>query len=197
MTLRRLHRWNAWFLAAFIIAHMGNHLAILGGIEAHLGVMQVLRVVYRLPGVEHLLIAGFAVQIGLGVRLLIRSRRRDPWGRLQWWSGLVLAVFLTQHIVAAILTRVVYPNVDTNSYWAATVVQGTPHVWYFAPYYVLGIASLFAHLATYVRRSPIAILLALAGPVVGVVIVAGLMGAFGAVSLPQAHQQYLDSYWLD
>lgn len=200
MTLKMIHRSFALGLATFIVLHMINHVMILGGIEWHLAGIEAFRKLYRLPGVEHILIAAFLVQIGIGLRLLWRGPRRPgPWGRAQRWSGVVLAAFLLQHIGAALMTRLLYPDVDTNSYWAASVVNNKPFVWYFAPYYVALVGALFIHIASFIRFRPWgrrwARAVAVGGVAFGVVIVAGLMGAFGTVNLPSEHQAYIDNYW--
>ena len=200
MTLNMIHRSLAGILVAFVVAHMANHALILGGIERHLAGMDALRKLYRINGVEHVLIAAFVCQIAIGLTLLWRSPKRPGrWGRAQRWSGLILAVFLLQHIGAAVMTRVVYPEVDTNSYWAASVVQNSPFVWYFAPYYVALVGAMFVHVAAFVRFRPwgrrLAFPLAIGGIMFGALIVAGLMGAFGEVILPPQHQAYIDTYW--
>lgn len=200
MTLKSVHRTLALILAAFIVLHLANHALIIGGIELHLAGMEALRNIYRLPGVEHILIAGFVMQIVIGVIQLWRGPKRPgPWGRAQRWSGMVLAVFLSQHIGAALMTRLIYPDVDTNSYWAASVVQNSPFVWYFAPYYVALVGAMFIHIAAFIRfrtrGKARAMPLAIGGIVFGVLVVAGLMGAFGDVILPPEHQAYIDNYW--
>ncbi len=200
MTVKRLHRGLACLLGAFIVVHLANHALILGGIESHLAGMQTLRRIYRMPVVEALLIAGFGFQIVLGLIQTWRSaKRKGPWARAQRWSGIVLAFVLTQHIGAALMTRVLYPSVDTNSYWAASVVQNSPLVWYFAPYYVVLVGATFVHFAAYARLRPwgrkLSMAVSLGGIAFGCMIVAGLMGAFGAVNLPPENQAYIDTFW--
>ena len=195
MTLRRLHRLTAIVLAVFIALHLGNHLAITLSPAAHLRVMEALRPLYRPLFVEIPLLLAFALQIGLGVRLALRR----PWPRrarsiIQRVSGLILAVFLIQHTIAAIATRLTYDSIDTNIYWAASVVSAPPHVWYFAPYYFLGVFSLFVHLATHLHRSAprVAMVIAAIGGLLAVAIVVNLMGPH---ELPAPYIAYRDGYW--
>ncbi len=200
--LKKIHRTNALFLLAFILLHMINHLTIVLGIETHLAVMESLRVVYRFLPVEILLFALFAVQILIGLVLVFKSGRpKGNWAWLQVLSGCYIAFFLLQHMIAAIATRIAY-DLDTNSYWAAAVVSKAPFIWYFAPYYILGIAAIFAHLACALRfrswpapATKVHLLLPWAGLVVGLIVVAGLMGIFNPVNLPVQYQAYLASYW--
>ncbi len=194
--LRSLHRVTAMLLAAFIAAHLGNHLLIFAGAEWHIWGMEALRGIYRNPIIEPLLLAAFVSQIAFGLRLLWqRGWPRRFWPRLQIVSGGFLAFFLVQHIGATLLTRMVFDTIDTNTYWAAAVVSRAPFQWYFAPYYILGVAALFAHMAVVLHRRPaqrmIAWVVLLAGPVAGLAIVKGLM----AVELPAAYHAYLDDYW--
>lgn len=200
--LKKLHRINALFLLVFILLHLANHLTIVLGIETHLAVMESLRVIYRFLPVEILLFALFTVQISIGLVLVFkRGKPKGNWAWLQALSGGYIAFFLLQHMGAAIATRLFY-NLDTNSYWAAAVVSKVPFVWYFAPYYVLGIAATFAHVACALRfrtwpapATKVQLLLPWAGLVVGLIVVAGLMGIFNPVNLPVQYQAYLASYW--
>lgn len=199
MTISRLHRYNALFLAAFLALHMANHIALIAGIEAHLRAQTALRQAYRLPGIEHVLITLFAVQILLGLVLVLRRGwPKGGWAWAQVLSGLYLTLFLVQHLAAIILARL--DGLDTNSYFAASVVSAPPFVWYFAPYYVLSITALFTHIAAALRFSIWPApprwqhrALPVAGLTLGVIAVAGLMGGFGPVILPSAYQSYLDA----
>lgn len=198
MTLRRAHRLNALALAAFILLHLGNHLVIFLGADAHLAVLRQLRHIYRLPGIEHLLFGLFAVQILLGLVLAQRLRQTPvPWRRVQMASGMVLALFLVQHLSAVLLTRWAYPDVDTNTYWAASVVSRAPLSWYFVPYYILGIAALCLHLIAALRAHWPRRALAWAALSVSGLIVGGFMGLYHPLVLPTQHQAYLERFWPD
>ena len=62
LNLRRLHRASAWLLVIFACAHTGNHLWALRGVASHIELMDGLRLVYRHPLVEPLLLASVLVQ---------------------------------------------------------------------------------------------------------------------------------------
>lgn len=187
-------------LGVFLLLHMGNHAMLLVGVEAHLAVQEALRRVYRHPLVEPILLVAVAVQIGLGARMIWqRGWPRRGWARLQVLSGGVLGVFLLQHVTAALLTRWMKPDIETNVYWAASVVSRPAFATYFAPYYMLGVAAMFAHVASFLalrRRQPkIARGLVVFGAGYAIVIVLALMGVFGAIPLPPAYETYLDNFW--
>jgi len=183
MTLRRAHRLTALALAAFLVLHLGTHLTLLAGLEAHRATLLALRPLYRALPVEGVLLALFALQIGLGLGLARRRwARTGPgrgWAAAQLLSGLYLAAFLVQHIPAVLWARAGQPPVDTDTLFAAAVLQGWGAV-YFAPYYALAVAALATHLAAALRlRGRAGAALAASGLMLGTLIVAGLMGAFG------------------
>ena len=111
----------------------------------------------------------------------------------------MLALFLMQHISAALLTRLLKTEVDTNIYWAAAVVSRIEFALYFAPYYTLGIFALFLHLAAFIalqyRNSWGAGTLIVLGAGFSLAIVSALAGAFFQIELPIPYQTYLDDFW--
>lgn len=200
MSLARLHRVLGVALGLFIALHLANHLALFAGPQAHLRFQEIARLIYRFPLVEPLLIAGFALQAVLGLTLLRqRGWPRRGWARLQVGAGLVLMLFLLQHIPAALLTRWLKPELDTNIFWAAAVVSRPGFAAYFAPYYALGLGALFAHGAAFValrRRKPGLARMILGGGVLfALLFVTRLMGLWGEIPLPPAYEAYLDDYW--
>src|SRR5690606_17284718 len=119
------------------------------GFDAHRAVNLVLRPLYRNAVVEPALIALFATQILLGLALARRrGRPTDGWALAQVGSGLVLALFLVQHVPAVLYAR---PAVDTDIAFAAATVASFPRAAYFAPYYTLAITALATHLAAALR----------------------------------------------
>lgn len=200
MSLRAAHRVLGCIVGLFVVMHLANHAALFWGLEQHLRIQELLKPIYRNPIIEPLLLLAFAAQIGVGVRLLIRfGWPRRPWARLQVISGAVLALFLMQHISAALLTRLIKTEIDTNIYWAAAVVSRIEFALYFTPYYALGIFALFLHLAAFIAlryRKPWG-----AGTIIGtggvfsLAIVSALSGAFFQIKLPIQYQTYLDDFW--
>jgi len=65
-------------------------------------------------------------------------------------SGAILLLFLVQHVGAALYVRAFLPSIDTNIYWAASVVHSKPLSLYFGPYYFLGVSAVFLHIAAFV-----------------------------------------------
>jgi len=192
---RRLHRAGAIVVGVYVLVHLVNHLAALGGIETHIVFMQAARKVTRIPAVEALLLAAVAVQAGSGLRLLWRRRGRHfpqqtrPLDRLQALSGAYLAFFLAVHVVSVLFGRAVL-HLDTNFYFAAAGLQVGPYPLFFVPYYGLAVAALFVHLGCFLRR--IANRLAWGsialGAVAAVLIVAAFSGVFYPVELPPAYR---------
>lgn len=191
-----LHRSLGLFLALFIAMHLGNHIALFWGVDQHLAVQEALRKVYRNPVIEAILLVGVAAQVFLGIRLLLRRGwPRQTWPRIQWLSGIALALFLAQHIGAALYTRMFWHSIDTNIYWAASVVSTVPSALYFAPYYAVGIGALFFHLAAYIalrkRRPRAALMICIFGAAFSVAIVSALGGAFYSIDLPPTYVAYI------
>jgi len=146
------------------------------------------------------LLLGFAAQIIIGARLLWQ-RGWPPrlWPRIQTISGAALALFLIQHISAALLTRAVKPEIDTNIYWAASVVSRPEFAAYFAPYYAIGLAALIAHLSAWIamkKRMPrLAYCVLGSGFLASVTLVGALMDGFHPIESPDAYKAYLDAFW--
>lgn len=193
--IRKLHRWNAYLIALFLIPHLINHMAAIFGIRAHLAFMNAIRPLYRGTLAEMVLIGLFIAQIGLG--LLLAYRRgipRGTWAYLQVLSGLYIVFFLAQHVPAILMARASTPPLDTNGYFAASVLQANPERLYFMPYYALAVAAIFTHLTaalrfrTWPRPAPVGVrLLPFLGLAVGVTIVFALTGYGRGIEMPPAY----------
>lgn len=147
MPLRFLHRASAVVLIAFAVAHIGNHVGALLGVAAHIEIMRVLRLVYRQPVVEALLLLCAGFQVASGLWMLVRGWAARS-GRVAWTqalSGAYLAFFLLVHVPAVLAGRHVF-QLDTNFYFAAAGFHVAPFGWFFAPYYTLAVFALFTHL---------------------------------------------------
>ncbi|AXA93148.1 hypothetical protein DPH57_19580 [Massilia sp. YMA4] len=145
---RILHRLSGSILALFVLVHLFQHLAVLAGAPAHLAVMEALRVVYRWPPVEALLLGCVAVQLVTGVPLAWSSRA--PGQRLARLSGLYLLFFLAVHTTAVLAGR--YAGTDTNIYFAAAGMHAWPAAAFFVPYYFLAVVAIAVHLGSAVAR---------------------------------------------
>ncbi|TNF53661.1 MAG: hypothetical protein EP308_09170 [Burkholderiales bacterium] len=203
---RRLHRLGGAVMALFALMHLGNHLTALAGVAAHQQVLEALRLVYRHPLVEPVLLLVLAGQLASGTagawRLLRtggHSRALLPVARLQAVSGLVLGGFVLVHVGAVLVGRTVL-QLDTNFQFAAAGLH-TPWAWFFAPYYGLGVAALGVHLACAAQRHrppqpgvwrrALPWLLGLGGVVLGALLVALMAGWLVPVDIPA---RYLSTY---
>lgn len=188
--VRKLHRAGALLVGVFVLMHLANHLAALGGIAAHLRFMEAARVVYRQPLVEIILLLAVAAQAGSGLRLLAGKRRTDRIARLQAASGAYLALFLLIHVSAVLFGRAVL-DLDTNVHFAAAGLQVWPYQLFFVPYYFLAVLALFTHLGcALARRAGTAALVVpvCAGVLVSSLVVAALMGKLLPYEVPQTYR---------
>jgi hypothetical protein len=132
-----------------VIAHLFNHSMAWFGIATHQQILDSFRIVYRQPVVEICLIGCFLFQAFSGVNLIFRLRKKEEKTiseKVQIYSGVILGLFILQHIAATIGQRL-YFKFDTNFYFASRVVLQNPIKWYFIPYYILGIMSFATHIA--------------------------------------------------
>lgn len=200
--VRYLHRLSATLLAAFLILHLTNHIVGLAGQDEHIRFMAAIRPVYRNAAVEPVLLALLLFQIGSGVAMVVRGWRARR-GRVAWLqaiSGLYLAGFILNHVVAVLVGRLAL-GLDTDFRFAAAGMHVTPRQWLFVPYYWLGVAALLTHVGCAIywslhERSPRLGRLALGGlaftgVLLGGVIVAALAGALYPVDIPA---RYLATY---
>lgn len=186
--LRALHRTSGLMVALFVIVHLAGHLAGLAGAAAHQTVLEALRVVYRQPVVEALLLACVAFQMGSGLVLVWRGhrQRRGAVAWLQAVSGAYLCLFLLVHVAAVLYGR--STGVDTNLQFAAAGMHTPPWQWFFGPYYFMAVAAIGAHAgcALYWHlpesvRAPVLAGAVVAGLVLAAVLVAMLAGGLGPV----------------
>lgn len=151
--LRRFHRTSAALILLFAAAHLLNHTFAIVSVPTHSAVLEVLRVVYRQPVIETFLIGAIVFQIGSGGALVWQAHLRRPSAsnNVQALSGLYLAVFFLAHLSAALMAR---PQTDTNFVWAAGRggLLASRGLTLLLPYYLLGVAALFAHVGQYLRR---------------------------------------------
>lgn len=202
MTLRTVHRTSAIVIAGFACLHIANHVVGLAGASLHIAFMEVARSVYRQRLFEAVLLLCVSLQVISGLWFVLRGRKQRhgfvPW--LQAISGAYLAFFLLVHVSAVLYGRAVL-HLDTNVYFAAAGFHMPPFHFFFAPYYFLAVAALFAHLgcAAYWRtftpthrpRAQIVIVPVVVGVALSLLIVLSLAGAFYSVEVPTT---YKDTY---
>jgi len=181
--MRRLHRALAVLIALFLVVHLGNHLAGLAGQDSHRAVLDALRLVYRHPLVEPLLLGAIAAQVALGIALLARRPRLT----LQTAAGGYLALFLVIHLAAVLSARLQGTETDL-AFAAAGLHAPGPWPWVFAVYYGLAVLAVFAHLSVPLsRRSPLWGRATLAfGATLALTLVALLAGRLTPLTIPPA-----------
>ena len=206
--LRTLHRYNAIFLSGFIVLHFVTHLSGFWGIETYNQVQSDLRKVYRIPLMEIAVLVSITLQLLLGGKLLYDRLKAGGvsgfWGWLQVVSGAFFFVFMAQHLYSLGMARL-YFSLDTNFYWPASVMSGPWFIYYFAPYYFLGVFALFAHIGAGLRFALIdrgkpraagraAAGFLLVGAITGLAIPPIIAGAFFPIELPSEWIDYLRFY---
>ena len=206
MTVKSLHRGLSVLLLLFVPLHLIGHLAGLGGQGSFDRVQALLRPLYRNPVVEPVLIIALLAQAGLGLWLMWQ-RGRKGWrpGLMRWQSlsGLIVALFVLQHIPAMLAARYL-AGLDTSYWWPASVASTLPFALYFWPYYVAGVAAFCLHLgiglSMVLRRrgkvqaaGRLVTASAVIGVALGLAILAGISGQVDPVHLPPEWQAYLAS----
>jgi len=116
--------------------------------EKNIEVMKSLRLVYRHPIIETLLLSMVLIQIISGLKLFWQERNTAVSGfeKLHLYTGLYLASFLLFHVIAIMAGRYVL-HLDTNYYFGVAGLNTFPYHLFFIPYYSLAIISFFGHVA--------------------------------------------------
>lgn len=188
MNWELIHRFNSLLLGAFIITHLGVHLAAVISPEAHGNALSYMRQYYAAPFLEPLLLISVVIQIISG------------WAEFQWFpksawrvarnlSGAYLLLFMTVHVVSVLYAR--YGDfVPTDFYWAAGTFAYEPLQYGGLAFYGLGVFSVFAHMisvtALYWKSAPenvIALMWLVGFTVTGLILLA-FSGAFYEIDLP-------------
>ena len=186
--LRPLHLASGLLIASFLTLHLFNHLAMVAGAQRHIELMGQIRPFYRNAIVEPVLLAALVFQIGSGIVMIWKTRRSRAGAipLLQAVSGIVLALFICNHVIAVLAGRVAF-DLDTNYHFAIAGFQ-MGRAAFFVPYYFAGVAALFVHVACALtwrmqsRRVPIA------------VAIGGIALAIGFVMIMWEEQDVPDSY---
>ncbi len=197
--MKRIHFFSGLTITIFIGLHLTNHFVSIFGIQAHLDLMDKLRIVYRNVIVESILLIAVFVQIISGINLFFSKRKRNNkfYDKLQIWSGLYLAFFLLIHVGAVLGGRYVL-NLDTNFYFGAAGLNTFPFNLFFIPYYGLAIMAFFGHIAsihflkmktklfglTIEQQSKFILL---KGIILTILILYGMTNGFNGVEIPEAY----------
>lgn len=201
--LYRLHFFSGLIIAAFTGAHLFNHFFSFCGADAHIAVMDTLRLVYRHIAAETVLIVAVLIQVVSGLSIYRKRRQlvKTGWEILHLYSGLYLAFFLLLH-VSAILTGRLYFKLDTNFYFGVAGLSTFPFYFFFIPYYLLAIAAFFGHIAAIHHRKMKRAVLGLSpstqstgilvsGIIVAAVLIVGLTNEFRGFEIPVEYYRTL------
>ncbi len=194
--MKQIHYFSGLLIALFIGLHLFNHLWSIMGAAEHISMMESLRSIYRHRLIEVLLLLAVVIQIISGIRLFISKRKAvaSSYEKLQFWSGLYLAIFFLIHVGAVFMGRLVL-HLDTNFYFGVAGLNTFPYNLFFVPYYGLAIISFFGHIAAIHHAKMIHSLLGLTpsqqtksilvlGVILTILIFYGLTNHFASVKLP-------------
>lgn len=142
--VRRLHRASALVIVAFAALHFASHLSASFSLALNTRVVDTVRLVYKQPPLEALLLLALPIQIVTGLWLFraARDRAADRWDRLQLAAGIYLALFIAGHATA---TAMLFRDISFRAASGGrSGMLGDPS---FLAYYVLGPLAVFAHVA--------------------------------------------------
>ena len=148
MSIKKLHYFTGLTITIFVGIHLFNHAWSIFGAEAHIELMNILRLFYRNIFVEIFLLSAVLIQIISGIKLFIVNRKMvvSSFEKLHIWSGLYLALFFIIHL-SAVLGGRFFLKLDTNFYFGVAGLNTFPFNLFFVPYYGLAIISFFGHFA--------------------------------------------------
>ncbi len=146
--MRKLHFFTGIIITVFTGLHLFNHAWSLLGADAHIALMNSLRMVYRTVFVEIVLLAAVFIQLVSGLKLFRQHRKTaiSFFEKLHVWTGLYLAMFFLFHVGAVMTGRFIL-HLDTNYYFGVAGLVTFPFTLFFVPYYSLAVISFFGHLA--------------------------------------------------
>lgn len=161
--------------------------------------MNNLRLVYRNPIAETILLAAVIVQIVSGLKLFRAKRRvkKNFYDKLQIWTGLYLAFFFIFHVGAVLVGRTIL-DLDTNFYFGVAGLNTFPFNLFFVPYYGLAVIAFFGHISAVHFQKMKKKVFGLAveqqskfilflGVTFAILILFGLTNGFTGVKIPEAY----------
>lgn len=148
MILVAAHRAGALVLFAFIVAHFGNHLVAALGPQTHQDYLSTVRLAYRHPIAEPVLITLFFLQAFTGLWLAGATfRRPEPrtlLSRIELAAAIMFAAFILIHLASIWFSRA-YLGMDTNFYWIASLMRASPAQAGIVAFHVLGVLAVTLH----------------------------------------------------
>lgn len=197
--MKHIHYFSGVLISFFVGLHLFNHLYSILGADAHIEMMNDLRVVYRNIIAEIILLFAVIIQIFSGIKLFFKKRKNvtDFFEKLQVWTGLYLAIFFFIHLSAVLSGRLIL-NLDTNFYFGVAGLNTFPLNLFFIPYYGLAIISFFGHIsAVHSKKMKSKILgiepnkqsyiILIIGTILSLVILYGLTNGFNGVEIPKEY----------
>ena len=146
--MKRIHYLSGIIITLFIGVHLFNHVMSIFGAQAHIEMMDNLRLIYRNILVESILLIVIVLQVISGLKLFIQQRKSITtfYRKIHLYSGLYLAFFLIFHVSAVMAGRFIF-GLDTNFYFGVAGLNTFPFYLFFAPYYGLAVLAFFGHIA--------------------------------------------------
>ena len=197
MNLRKLHYFSGIAISIFVGLHLFNHFYSLFGANAHIDLMNNLRLFYRNILIETILLLAVLIQIISGISLFTKKRKTVSgfFDKLHIWSGLYLAFFFVLHVSTILYARNLM-NLDTNFYFGVAGLNTFPLTLFFVPYYGLAVISFFSHVAAiHIKKMKYDLLgltpkfqsvaILVSGVVFTVVMFYGLTNGFTGVEIPE------------
>lgn len=148
---RVAHGISAVIVLAYVLFHLGNHLAGAFGTDTHAAVMDAGRTVYRAKFLEPLLVVAFLFQTASGLYLAWHwsTARHDFHRTFQIASGVFLSVFIVGHMNSVFIYARTYLGIPTDWAFATGAPTGLIHdPWNIRllPHYALGVFFVLGHL---------------------------------------------------
>lgn len=197
--MKRIHYISGLIISIFVGLHLLNHSMSIIGPEFHIELMNKLRLIYRNPIAETILLMAVTVQIITGLKLffLIPKWVGGFYEKLHIWTGLYLAIFFLFHI-GAIMTGRYILKLDTNLFFGVAGLNTYPLNLFFIPYYGLAILAFFGHISAIhhkkMKREIFGLpvkqqsrLILVKGTIVTLVILYGLTGRFNGIEIPEEY----------
>jgi succinate dehydrogenase/fumarate reductase cytochrome b subunit len=188
--MKNLHRASALILSVFVLAHIGNHVVGVFGLEAYFRYLTAVRQIYRHPIGEPILIGLIILQMFTGIAITVRAFQRRERRKLLSWIEIVAAwlffMFITIHLASIAVTRF-YFEMETDFLWVATMMRPSPLQPFVIAFHFLGIVVVTTHMGIGFRflltaaglsrlGNVVAALVAVAGVVAAVIAIAGYTG---------------------
>lgn len=185
--MKNLHRASALILSVFVLAHVGNHVAGVFGLETYFRYLTAVRQVYRHPIGEPILIGLIIIQMITGLAITVSAFQRRERRKLVSWIEVVAAwlffLFITIHLASIAVTRF-YFEMETDFLWVATMMRPSPLQPFVIAFHFLGIVVVTTHMGIGFRFLLTAIGLRRIGNVVAALIAgAGFIAATIAIGV--------------